>query len=305
MLSVDRLRYLHAVATHGSVAAAASALHVTPSGVSQQLGKLARETGHELFEPSGRGIRLTHAGRVLADHAADVLRRLGQAERALDELCERHAGPVRIGAFSTATMAVLPQTFAVLRERHPDIEPVLRESETDTTLAALVEDQIDVGVLETWDNLPTPLPAGITHRVLARDEAQIALPAWHPLAGRDVLDIGEVRDMPWASWNGGTACHQWLVQTLRSQHLEPRIACRVSTCPSILSFVRAGVAAALLCELGHTPLPDGVVLIPCRPTLRRTIVAAWCTGSDRPAIRACVDVLAETTAAAVDVSASR
>lgn len=302
MLNVERLRYLHAVATHGSVAAAANALHVTPSGISQQLGKLARETGHELYEPNGRGIRLTHAGRVLADHAAGVLRRIDQAERALDELREQVAGPVRIGAFSTATMALLPPTFARLRERHPELAPMLRESEADATLAALVNDELDVGVLESFDNLPTPLPAGVTHRELARDEAQIALPSGHPLAGRDVLDIGEVRDMPWASWNSGTACHQWLLQTLRSQDLEPRIVCRVSTCPSILGFVQAGVAAALLCEMGHTPLPDGVVLIPSRPALRRTIVAAWRADAERPVIRASVDTLAE---AAGDVIGGR
>ncbi|HEV7629286.1 MAG TPA: LysR family transcriptional regulator, partial [Streptomyces sp.] len=60
MLNLERLRALHAVAVHGSVARAALALHVTPSGVSQQLAKLERESGHRLLEPHGRSVRLTH-----------------------------------------------------------------------------------------------------------------------------------------------------------------------------------------------------------------------------------------------------
>lgn len=305
MLSVDRLRYLDAVADHGSVAAAAAALHVTPSAISQQLGKLEREAGHELFEPSGRGLRLTSAGRVLAEHAAAVIQRVGQAERALEELSEDVAGPLRFGAFSTATMALLAPAFNQILERYPKVQPTLHEGEADATLAALARDELDIGVLESWDNMPTPLPAGISHRVLAEDEAELALPSDHPLAQREVVQIGEVTDLPWASWLSHTACHAWLVQTLRSHDVEPRIICRVHTTPSVLSFVASGVAAALLSRLGHLPCPDGVTLIRCQPALKRKILAAWRTDAERPVLRAAVDVLAETTRAALPATSRR
>src|SRR5207247_1460216 len=73
MLNLDRLRTLDAVARHGSVSAAADGLHVTTSAVSQQLAKLERETGQQLLAKNGRGIRLTDAGRLLAEHAARIL----------------------------------------------------------------------------------------------------------------------------------------------------------------------------------------------------------------------------------------
>jgi catechol 2,3-dioxygenase-like lactoylglutathione lyase family enzyme len=64
MLSIERLRILHAVATYGSVNAAPSALHVTNSAVSQQIAKLESELGQPLLERNGRGVRLTDATAV-------------------------------------------------------------------------------------------------------------------------------------------------------------------------------------------------------------------------------------------------
>ena len=73
MLTLERLQALRAVATFGTVTAAAAALHLTPSAVSQQLSKLQRDIGQRLVEPYGRGVRLTAAGSLLADRAHAIL----------------------------------------------------------------------------------------------------------------------------------------------------------------------------------------------------------------------------------------
>src|SRR4029453_17149490 len=80
MLDIGRLRALHAVATYGSVGAAADALGYTPSAVSQQLAKLERETRTPLLERRGRGVALTDAAQHLAATAAQVLDLVEQAE---------------------------------------------------------------------------------------------------------------------------------------------------------------------------------------------------------------------------------
>src|SRR4029450_1911688 len=69
MLHLERLQALHAVSTFGSVTGAAAALHLTPSAVSQQLGKLQRDVGQRLVEPYGRGVRLTPARTLLGQRA--------------------------------------------------------------------------------------------------------------------------------------------------------------------------------------------------------------------------------------------
>ncbi|MGH3371258.1 MAG: LysR family transcriptional regulator, partial [Nocardioidaceae bacterium] len=85
MIDLSRLRALHAVATYGSVGAAAEVLGYTPSAVSQQLAKLERETRTTLVERRGRGIALTDAAWQLAATAERVLELVEQAELTLEE----------------------------------------------------------------------------------------------------------------------------------------------------------------------------------------------------------------------------
>ena len=81
MLDVTRLRVLVAVARCGSVTAAARALNYAQPSVSHHLARLEAETGTKLIQRAGRGIRLTDAGRLLAERAAEVIGRLDAAER--------------------------------------------------------------------------------------------------------------------------------------------------------------------------------------------------------------------------------
>ncbi|WP_447396586.1 LysR family transcriptional regulator, partial [Staphylococcus aureus] len=90
-------------------------LHVTPSGISQQLNKLEREVGVPLLEPQGRGVRLTEAGRILARRTAEVLSTLAQAEAEIASLQSEVTGRVRIGALVSPSRTVLPRAIAEIR----------------------------------------------------------------------------------------------------------------------------------------------------------------------------------------------
>jgi DNA-binding transcriptional LysR family regulator len=79
MINLDRLRSLHAVGAYGSLHAAASAMNVTASAISQQIAKLEREVGEPLLERRGRGVALTDAGVVLTGHAERAFSVLRQA----------------------------------------------------------------------------------------------------------------------------------------------------------------------------------------------------------------------------------
>jgi molybdenum-dependent DNA-binding transcriptional regulator ModE len=80
MLELGLLRALHAVSTNGSINAAAEALHITNSAVSQRLAKLERDVGQVMLERHGRGVRLTDAARLLVDHAEQILSLVDAAE---------------------------------------------------------------------------------------------------------------------------------------------------------------------------------------------------------------------------------
>ena len=99
MIDPRRLRVLHAVADHGTLAAAAAALHLTPPAISQQLNALERETGHRMVARAGRGIRLTSAAELLLRHAVTIHAELERAEVALAEHDHGRIGRVRLAGF--------------------------------------------------------------------------------------------------------------------------------------------------------------------------------------------------------------
>jgi len=73
MLDVTRLRVLVAVARYGSVTAAARALNYAQPSISHHIARLESETGARLLERAGRGVRLTEAGKLLAERAEEIL----------------------------------------------------------------------------------------------------------------------------------------------------------------------------------------------------------------------------------------
>src|SRR5256885_6455958 len=243
MLDLERLRALSAAATSGSVSAAASALRVTASAVSQQVAKLERETGQKLLERNGRGVRLTDAATLLAGHAERILAMVEEAESDLEAHRGSVVGELTIAAFPTAARELVPAALRTLAREHPRLTVCLREQEPDVSVPLAVRGEIDLGIVQDWFNAPLAIPEGLVKASLLDDVADLALPAEHPLAARDVIDLGELADDVWVSAPIGTVCRTWLVHTLRSAGLEPRIAHTADEYATQLALVEAGLGA--------------------------------------------------------------
>ncbi len=292
MLDLDRLRALSAVATYGSVSAAADVLHVTTSAVSQQMAKLERETGQKLLERNGRGVRLTDAAALLAGHAERILAMVEEAESDLEAQRGAVVGALTIAAFPTAARGLLPRALRDLAREHPRLRVCLREQEPHAAVPLTVRGEIDLGIVQDWFNVPLAIPDGLVKAPLAEDVVDVALPSGHPLAGRDVIDLGELHDEAWIAQSPGAICRDWLVHTLRSAGLEPRIAHTADEYATQLALVAVGLGAALVPRLGRCDVPDDVRVIPVRPALTRHIYAIWrAEAARRPAIRAAVTAL--------------
>ncbi|WP_306368932.1 LysR family transcriptional regulator [Nocardiopsis sp. CC223A] len=298
MLSVDRLRVLHAIAAHGSLSAAAEALHVTNSAVSQQLSKLEREVGQPLVERNGRGVRLTDAAELLVEHASRILSLVQRAEADLEAHRDHVTGHLRLSGTPTAVRGILPQALNTLREAHPRLRVELFEEEPHETLLSMARGEVDLCMVIDWVGSPLALPEGMTRAPLMEDVGDIALPADHPLAHREILAIDEILDLPWISWSRGSICNDWLYDMIRSRGGEPNVIHNVEEHQTKLALIAAGIGAAVMPRLGRGPLPDGVRVVPVQPALVRQVYAFWRTdASRRPAIRACVRALREAAAA--------
>jgi DNA-binding transcriptional LysR family regulator len=147
MLDVTRLRVLVAVARCGSVTAAARALNYAQPSVSHHLARLEAETGTKLIQRAGRGIRLTDAGRLLAERAAEIIGRLDAAENELAAYNGLRAGRLRLAAFPSALGTIVPAAAALLREQQPGVDLRLTEAEPPEALRMLRAGYVDVALV--------------------------------------------------------------------------------------------------------------------------------------------------------------
>lgn len=299
MLNLDRLRTLDAVAQHGSISAAADSLHVTTSAVSQQLAKLERETRQQLLAKNGRGVRLTDAGRLLAEHAARILSQIELAQADLEAQRGQPVGELRLGAFPTAARGLFPGALRWLRDEHPQLRVRLRELEPDAAVRGVVRGDLDMAVVLDWNNKPLSLPDGLAKAPLLDDPADVAIPADHPLADRETVDLEDFADDDWISWPQGEFCHDWLMLTLRGKGIEPRVSHLAEEHHTQLALIAAGLGVAVAPRLGRGPVPDGVRMVPVRHIMRRHVYAVWRADADRrPSIRAAVGAVRRAAAEA-------
>ena len=292
MLNLERLRTLDALARHGSVSGAAEGLHVTTSAVSQQMSKLEREVGQQLLAKNGRGVRLTDAGRLLADHAARILSQVELAQSDLEAQRGQVVGELRLSAFPTGARGLFPAALAMLRAEHPGLRLRSCELEPEAGVAGVVRGDLDLAVVLDWYNKPMPLPDGLVKAPILDDPADVAMPVGHPLADRSEVDLGEFAEDEWITWGEGEFCHEWLMFTLRSKGVEPRIGHRAAETHTQLALVEAGLGVCIAPLLGRQPVPAGVVTVPLRQRVRRHVFVVWRADADRrPSIRAAVEAL--------------
>jgi DNA-binding transcriptional LysR family regulator len=291
MLSLDRLRVLHAIATHGSVTGAAEVLHVTTSAISQQMAKLERETGQRLLERNGRGVRLTDAAELLAAHAERLLSLAERAEADLEAHRGAVAGRLTLAAFATAARGLVPGALRDLRRDHPRLRVGVREVEPHESVPRVTRGELDMAIVQDWRGDPLALPSGLSRAALCDDVADVALPEDHPLAGRETIALRELGGEPWITWSDGWICNAWLLNTLRP-HFEPDIAHTAAEHHTQLALVAAGLGVAIIPRLGRDPLPPGVRCVPVTPRLARHVYAVWRSDADRrPSIRSVVRAL--------------
>src|SRR5215203_4612423 len=164
MLDLNRLRVLAAVARHGSVTAAANELHYSQPSVSHHLARLEAETGAQLFQRVGRGIRLTAAGEVLAERATEILGRVESAAAELDAHVGLSAGRVRVAVFGSALVALMPEVSAELSTKHPGLRLELVDTHPPEAIEMLRAGEVDLAIVFRYEETgPDPAGVRLTH----------------------------------------------------------------------------------------------------------------------------------------------
>lgn len=281
MLNVNRLRMLREVASRKTIAAAAEALFMTPSAVSQQMSVLEREAGVQLLERHGRGVRLTQAGEELVANTERILAEIERAEADLAAATRGIVGHVRVSAFPTAARSILIPALVRLQDEHPNLRVSMIDLEPEESLPALKARDLDVVVAYEWDVLPTMEDAGVEREELLTEPVFLALPENHPLAleGREVT-IGEFADEEWIVGRDSTSMLDLVRATTLRAGFEPRTDFHSMDFGVILAAVAAGLGVALVPPLALATAPEGIAIRRLADVqLNRSIWAAIRRGS--------------------------
>src|SRR5439155_17219972 len=154
MLDLTRLRVIDAVARHGSVTAAAKELHYSQPSVSHHLARLEQETGAQLLQRIGRGIRLTPTGQLLADRAAEILGRVDAAAAELSAQLDLSTGRVRMAGFTSVLSTLVPAAAKILRREHPGLQLSLMDTHPAEALGLLRAGHVDLALIFRYDESP-------------------------------------------------------------------------------------------------------------------------------------------------------
>ncbi|MBW8796649.1 MAG: LysR family transcriptional regulator [Streptomyces sp.] len=297
-VSLTALRVFRAVAEQGTFTAAAAALGYTQSAVSRQIAAIERAAGAELLERRRDGVRLTAAGRVVMRRATTVLDEIEATARELSGL-PGEAGTVRLGWYPTAGAVLVPHALTALRRTDPGLRVVGREGTTPALVRALRAGSIDLALLASAPPFRAPDAESppLVLQTLTERALCLALPAGHPLARGDFVDVADLRGQRWIA--GSASGEDRLMGVWPGLDERPEIAHVARDWLAKLHLVAAGcglttVPAALACAA-----PAGVRILPVRggpQEQRRQLLARL----PHPPAEAVTRVAAALRAAALD-----
>lgn len=295
-LPVSGLRVMHAIALQGSVTGAAAALHYTPSAVSQQVASLERIVGVPLTERIGRTIRLTPAGRVLAEESAQVLAALAHARTAVEANVGEVGGTVTLGIFSSAVASVLTEALEILAKRAPLVELDVHELEPEDALDEMRGAALDAALVLDYPDAPLPLAhPSLRYRPLLPESFFLAVPRDRNLTAPVPLAV--LREETWIA--SGPETHYGRAFRARCQRagFTPRVRHRVDEPATALALVAAGLGVAQITLSGQSPCRADVALTAIADPMRREILMVTRRSIEqRPSIVATVGAFEEVAA---------
>jgi DNA-binding transcriptional LysR family regulator len=255
MLDVRRLRLLRELQLRGTLAEVATALHQSPSSISQQLTLLEKEVGVELLRKVGRRVQLTPQAEILVEHTAAILERMERAESDLAASMEVATGHVRLAVFQSVALALLPATLLSLSVDHPRLRVTMSQQEPGAALYETWARDFDLVIAEQYPHHSAPWFPELDRLDLTTDAIRLAVPP----PGTRLSEIGSIeqaRTAPWVMEPAGVASRHWAEQACRQAGFEPDVRFETADLQAQIQLVESGLAVALLPDLlwkGRTP----------------------------------------------------
>lgn len=253
-MELRQVRYFLAVAEEGHFGRAAERLHLSQPPLTRQIQALEREVGARLFLRTPRGAELTEAGRAFQADAANILALVGTAVARARRAGRGEIGTLDVGIFGSGVLDIVPRLLARFRAAHPQVQVVLHHAPREANLEALRQGRLHA----VFDRGIVAEPALVLEPV-AREAVLVAMPAGHALAGRELVELGLLRDVPMIA---GTAAVDPVWGAMAPLGFTPVVAQRVADVVTALALVARGMGCTLVPESAASVSLPGLVYRP-------------------------------------------
>ena len=239
-LDFGQLEAFVQVTAHHSFSRAAEALQLTQPSITARIQALERILGEELFERSGRGVRLTDAGTVFLPHAERILQMLQEAKQGVEEVRSVQAGSLRLGSALTISTYVLPRVLHTFHSRYPGVEVIVHTGQSEQVLNMLLSDEVQVGLVRSVTH------PGVETVDLYVDEVILVVNPGHPFAANRQATIEEVGSHPVILADRGSSYCGLIHGLFRQAGVVPNVAMELDSMESTKRMVEEALGIALL-----------------------------------------------------------
>lgn len=289
-MELRQLRYVVSVAEELHFGRAAAKEHVAQSAVSEQIRRLERELGTDLFRRTSRHVELTEAGRLFVAEAKTTLIRLSNAAELATRAANGEYGDLRVGFLATGANDLTARILQRFSQLLPGVRVDLAESGLDDPTAGLVDGSTDVAFVR----LPVSGPSWLRTEELLVEPTVLAVPTDHRFVGRDSVSVDE---LPAADlvWLRGTA----MVST-PAPNSPP-----ANTIAEALERVAMGGVCVVPASYARYYARPGVTFVRLSGAPRSRIALAWRGQSTRRAVELFVAAAREVAGTAPSASTAR
>jgi DNA-binding transcriptional LysR family regulator len=284
------------VSKHQSFSRAAEALQLTQPSITARIQALERELGEELFERSGRGVKMTDGGHVFLPYAERILQTLQEARDAVEDVRSVQLGSLRLGSALTISTYVLPKILHDFCRQYQGIDVIVRTGRSEQVLNMLLADEVQVALVRVinhpeLDSVP-----------LYEDEIVLVAYPEHPFAVGGRATTAEAAAEPIVLFDRGSSYYGLINNFFRQAGVIPNVAMELDSLEATKRMVEQGMGIALVPAMTiERELEAGklvkIDLVDAEP-IKRPISLVYRTNRRRPrAIQAFIESVAATYAA--------
>jgi LysR family transcriptional regulator, transcription activator of glutamate synthase operon len=245
----------------------AERLNSSVPSIQRAVRRLETRIGVMLVETDGRRIRLSPAGRTLAEQAASVIRARSDALEVVRAASGRRQ-TLRLGHMFSLGRTLVPQLVAELVRREPATRVYLRHGTTTALIASVLAGEIDAAFVS-----PCPIEPDLSVITLFTEAVLLCVSVQSPFANRSRIELAELRDEPFIAAPEGSGTRHDLFQACARAGFVPKIVVEVGDVSTMEQMVSTGTGVALVPEGMCTYAHPDVVRIPLsdHTPLQRTV----------------------------------